>query len=151
MNFFPYKINFALVVSLVAVGLDILFHITLTNPMESFDYFAVKCLIAFFVTTIFMNWPVLESGKIINFFSGFWVLIPASIFTFLMSLYYRWWELLSGVPYGVRPPDITFIDRDNTFLFALSWFIGHSIFYLVGVWIAKRTARPTTGTTPALN
>ena len=140
MNPFPYKINVAAVVALVAVGLDVLFHITLTNPMESFDYFAVKILIGFFVTTIFLNWPASKkTGKTIDFFgSNFaWALIPAILFTFLMSLYYRWWEYLSGVPYGIRPPDIVFIDRNNTFLFALSWFIGHSLFYLVGVLVAK--------------
>ena len=135
---FPYQINFAFVVAIIAVGLDVLFHATLTYPMESFDYFAVKALIGFFVTTIFLNWPSFANGRKIDFFSGFWNLIPAILFTFFMSLYYRWWEYLSGVPYGIRPPDIIFINRNNTFLFALSWFIGHSVFYLIGSYIAKK-------------
>lgn len=143
MNPFPYKINFAFVVAAIAVGLDVLFHITLTKPMESFDYFAVKALIGFFVTTIFLNWPALSNGRMIDFYGKnmAWTLIPAIVFTFLMSLYYRWWEYLSGVPYGVRPPDIVFVDRNNTFLFALSWFIAHSIFYLVGSFVAKKTLK----------
>ncbi len=144
MSPFPYKINFAVVVSLVAVGLDVLFHATLTTPMESFDYFAVKVLIGFFVTTIFLNWPASKvTGKQVDFYGGnfAWALIPAALFTFLMSLYYRWWEYLSGVPYGIRPPDILFIDRSNTFLFASSWFLAHSVFYLVGVGIAKLFVR----------
>jgi|GEM_PF-1710180 len=139
MGPFPHRINFAFLVALIAVGLDVLFHITLTEPMESFDYFAVKFLIGFTVTTIFLDWPPMASGRVIAFYESFWpMLVPAAFFTFFMSLYYRWWEYLSGVPYGVRPPDITFVDRDNTFLFALAWFIAHSIFYLVGVYVTKR-------------
>ncbi len=136
---FPYQINFAFVTALIAVGLDVLFHATLTYPMESFDYFAVKFLIGFFVTTVFLNWPPVHGGRKIDFFSNISLnLIPAALFTFLMSLYYRWWEYLSGVPYGVRPPDIIFIDRNNTFLFAASWFIGHSLFYLIGSYVARK-------------
>ena len=140
MSPFPYKINVAVTVALIAVGLDVLFHATLTTPMESFDYFAVKVLIGFFVATIFLNWPTSRTtGKEINFFGKnlWWTLIPAILFTFLMSLYYRWWEYLSGVPYGIRPPDIVFIDRNNTFLFALSWFIAHSVFFLMGAVTAR--------------
>ena len=135
---FPYKINFAFVTAFVAVGLDVLFHITLTTPMESFDYFAVKFLIGFSVTTVFLNWPPMDNSKKIDFYNNFGLnLIPAALFTFFMSLYYRWWEYLSGVSYGVRPPDILFIDRNNTFLFASSWFIAHTIFYLIGSFVAK--------------
>ncbi len=151
MNFFPYKINFAFVVAIIAVGCDVLFHKFFTHPMESFDYFTVKCLIAFFVTTIFLNWPALVDGTKRKFYSSAWIIVPASLFTFLMSLYYRWWEFLSGVPYGIRPPDIDFINRDNTFLFALSWYIGHSIFYLIGVWVAKKTTKPTSTEEMELN
>lgn len=136
---FPYQINFAFVTAFVAVGLDVLFHATLTTPMESFDYFAVKFLIGFSVTTVFLNWPSMENGKKLDFYNNFKLnLIPAAIFTFLMSLYYRWWEYLSGVPYGIRPPDIIFIDRHNTFLFASAWFIVHTIFYLIGSYVAKK-------------
>ena len=135
---FPYAINYAFVVAFVAVGCDVIFHITLTEPMESFDYFAVKFLIGFSVTTLFLNWPRMQSGRQLPFYTGMsWSLVPAALFTLLMSLYYRWWEYLSGVPYSIRPPDILFIDRSNTFLFAFSWFIGHSIFYLIGVLVAN--------------
>lgn len=136
---FPYKINFAFLVAIVAVFCDVVFHIFLTEPMESFDYFAVKVLIGYFVTSVFLDWPRMASGRILPFFSSFWwTLIPAGIFTFLMSLYYRWWEYLSGVPYSVRPPDIAFINREDTFLFAFTWFIGHSLFYLIGWFVATR-------------
>lgn len=138
---FPYQINFAFLVGFIAVGLDVIFHITLTEPMESFDYFAVKFLIGFSVTTIFLNWPSIN-GKKPDFYNNFLLnLIPAALFTFFMSLYYRWWEYLSGVPYGVRPPDIIFIDRSNTFLFALSWFIAHTIFYLIGSYVSKKLVK----------
>ncbi len=136
---FPYRINYAFLVAALAVGLDIFFHAALTEPMESFDYFAVKFLIGFSVTILFLDWPKRSDGTSFGFFQSFKkTLIPAAVFTLLMSLYYRWWEFLSGVPYGVRPPDIIFIDRANPYVFALGWFLAHSIFFLIGWFISNK-------------
>ena len=131
---FAQKINFAIITATVAIALDVTFHIFLTEPMESFDYFAVKWLLAFFVTTIFLNWSEVKS-LVRNPYA---ILLAAGSFSFLMSLYYRWWEFVSGVPYGIRPPDIIFIDRMNIWLFAASWFIGHSLFYIIGVLVSRK-------------
>ncbi|HEY4486779.1 MAG TPA: hypothetical protein VJB70_03565 [Candidatus Paceibacterota bacterium] len=132
---FPPKINFAIITATIAVGLDITFHSLFTEPMESFDYFSVKWLLGFFVTTIFLNWS-LNIGRLLKNIPA--VLIAAGSFSFLMSLYYRWWEFVSGIPYGIRPPDIVFIDRSDVLLFAGSWFLGHSLFYLTGIFVARR-------------
>jgi len=150
---FPYRINYAFLIAAIAVGLDIFFHATLTTPMESFDYFAVKFLIGFSVTILFLDWPSRSDGLPSAFFRGFrQTLVPAVVFTFLMSLYYRWWEFLSGVPYGLRPPDIIFIDRSNPYIFALGWFLAHSVFYLIGWWLASRwLGKPKQNSSPSLN
>ena len=37
----------------------------------------------------------------------------------------------------INNPDVLFIDRDDVFFFALTWFLGHSIFYIIGVLIAR--------------
>ena len=136
MRILPFapKINFAIIAATVAVGLDVIFHLFFTEPMESFDYFAVKWLLAFFVTTIFLNWS--ETKLLIK--NPWAILIAAASFSFLMSLYYRWWEFMSGVPYGIRPPDIIFIERMDVWLFAASWFMGHTLFYVAGIFLAAK-------------
>ncbi|MEK7175382.1 MAG: hypothetical protein AAB693_01085 [Patescibacteria group bacterium] len=91
MNYFSKKVKLASIIGLVAAGLDLLFHATLTEPMETFDYFVVKALLGFLVATLFLNWQVgAEDTSNINKFNL--VLIASGGFSFLMSLYYRWWE-----------------------------------------------------------
>ncbi|MBI3459045.1 hypothetical protein HY061_02160, partial [Candidatus Azambacteria bacterium] len=54
---FPYELSFALITGAVTVILDVVFHVLFTNPMETFDYFAVKALLGFFIATFFISWP----------------------------------------------------------------------------------------------
>lgn len=108
-----HKVKSALIIATTTFALDALFHKFLTEPMESFDYFTVKWLLAFFVATLYLNFST---------DSGFWrgwkaVVLFSSVSSFLMSLYYRWWEFFSKVPYGERAPDIIFIDRTQILLF----------------------------------
>lgn len=131
----------SLLVAVVAVGLDLLFHSVLTNPMETFDYFVVKALLAFLVATLFLNWRV-SAGDIANTSNRGLTIWFSAGFSFLMSLYYRWWEYFSGVPFSVRAPDIIFLDRSNVLLFAGTWFLAHALFFLIGIQIAKLFVRP---------
>ena len=145
MKILPFapKINFAIIAATVAVGLDVTFHIFFTEPMESFDYFAVKWLVGFFVTTLLLNWS--ETKPV---FRNPWaILIGAATFSFIMSLYYRWWEFMSGIPYGIRPPDVLFIDRSAIFFFALTWFISHSTFFIVGAYVGLKLEPMESGDT----
>jgi len=67
-------------------------------------------------------------------------IIPVTglIFSTLMSTYYRAWELSeAGVPFGTRAPDIIGISRD-TLLFPLIWWLGHALFFMMGVIAAIR-------------
>lgn len=134
----PPKVTSAVIVATVTVLLDWIFHRTLTSPMETFDYFTVKWLLAFFVATVFLSWAAGEQGRtgkrlrLISF---------AAVFSFLMSLYYRWWEYFSGAPYSARAPDILFLERANVVMFAGTWFLAHALFFLAGVWLAKLFVR----------
>jgi len=135
---FPYNLSFALIVGSVAVILDVVFHVLFTDPMETFDYFAVKALLGFFVATFLISWPTEERRTCFKIFP---MMTAAGVFSFLMSLYYRWWELLMNVPYGRRAPDLIFMDRSNTLLFGASWFLGHALFFLIGIWFARKMLR----------
>ena len=135
MGHIPSKVRISLIVATVTVALDWIFHKTLTNPMETFDYFTVKWLLAFFVVTVLVNWYNNESSPITN---NRLLLIFAAIFSFLMSLYYRWWEYFSNVPLSSRAPDIIFLDRTNVILFSGTWFVGHALFFVVGALVARK-------------
>lgn len=132
MTYVPSKIKAALIIAITTFILDFLFHKTLTEPMESFDYFTIKLLLAFFIATFFVNWPR-QNWK--------WMIVFASITSFLMSLYYRWWEFSVGVSYGERAPDIIFLDRTQAVLFGGTWFLSHAIFFVIGILISKKIIR----------
>lgn len=132
MAYVNSKIKAALIIAIITILLDFSFHKTLTEPMESFDYFTIKFLLAFFVATFFINWPK-QNWK--------WVIIFASTTSFLMSLYYRWWEFFVGVSYGERAPDIIFLDRNNLILFSGTWFLSHATFFVIGIIISKKIIR----------
>ena len=141
MHYLSPKVKMSLLVAVVAVGLDLLFHIVLTNPMETFDYFVVKALLAFLVATLFLNWRA-GADDVSNANSRSLIVWFSAGFSFLMSLYYRWWEYFSDVPFSVRAPDIIFLDRSNVLLFAGTWFFAHAIFFFIGIQIAKRLVKP---------
>lgn len=136
MEHIPSKVRVSLIVATMTVALDWIFHKTLTNPMETFDYFTVKWLLAFFVATVFVNWH--NNKTPLPMTSTRILLIFAAVFSFLMSLYYRWWEYFSNVPLSSRAPDIIFLDRSNVILFAGTWFIAHALFFVIGVVVAKK-------------
>ncbi|MEK7153131.1 MAG: hypothetical protein AAB834_04230, partial [Patescibacteria group bacterium] len=139
MNSLTPRIKASILIATVTVLLDWIFHKTLTNPMETFDYFTVKWLLAFFVATIFTN-----LSSIVAYGLRFKVLLPtAAIFSILMSMYYRWWEYFSNVPFSVRAPNIVFLERTNVVLFAGTWFIGHALFFIVGALLARRFFKPS--------
>ena len=135
ISYIPPKVKASLIIATVTVALDWIFHKTLTNPMESFDYFTVKWFLAFFIGTVFINW---RNDKSLPMSSNRLLLIFAAVFSFIMSLYYRWWEYFSNVPFSSRAPDLIFLDRSNVILFAGTWFIGHALFFVIGVLVARK-------------
>lgn len=122
----------SLIVAVVTFGLDFIFHYFFTNPMESLTYFVIKFLLSFFVAVglfslkRFINY--LNQQKIIAFISGL-------VFSALMSVYYRAWELgEAGAPFGSRAPNIIGIER-YSILFSAVWWLAHASFFFIGALI----------------
>lgn len=132
----------SLIVALVTFFLDFCFHFFLTNPMETLTYFVIKFLLAFFVATglfsFYPRWKKNKSSPQILNQNNFTFILTGLIFSTLMSIYYRAWELgEAGVPFGSRAPDILGLTRESLF-FALTWWLGHALFFIVGVIIATK-------------
>lgn len=129
------------VVACVTILLDFLFHYFLTHPMESLTYFVIKFLLAFFVAAALFDSKFygdkLKGGNMT-------IIASSLIFSVLMSIYYRSWELgEAGVPFGSRAPDILGIARGNLLLFSGTWWFGHALFFVLGVWLANWMAKKT--------
>lgn len=125
----------AFLVATVTIILDFLFHFFLTNPMESITYFVIKFLLAFTVATGLFSFRIFTKSKhklLIIFLTGL-------IFSALMSIYYRAWELGEAhVPFGSRAPDITGIPRNILILFSGTWLLGHALFFTLGGYISEK-------------
>ena len=126
----------ALVVAVITNLIDFIFHFFLTNPMESLTYFVIKFLLAFFVAAGMFSSVIfvkkLKQRKLI-------VVITGLIFSTLMSVYYRAWELGEAhVPFGSRAPDILGISRESLILFSGAWWLGHAFFFIIGVLVALK-------------
>ena len=125
----------SLIAAVITVFLDFLFHISFTYPMESLTYFVIKFLLVFFVSTGMFSLHVYIKNK-----NKRKIIIPITglVFSTLMSLYYRAWELGEAhVPFGSRAPDILGISR-GSLLFSTVWWIGHASFFIVGVIAANK-------------
>ncbi len=126
----------ALIVGFTTVFIDFWFHFFLTKPMETFTYFVIKFLLAFFIATGLFD---LNSFIKKHYKSIGTIIIAALIFSTLMSTYYRAWELFEAyAPLGSRAPNIYGIDRTNLLLFSGAWWIGHASFFVIGAFLAKR-------------
>lgn len=124
----------SLIVAFVTLVLDFLFHFFLTRPMESLTYFVIKFLLAFFVAAALFSW----SSSLRNTYPLRTAFIAGLIFSSLMSMYYRAWELGEAyVPFGSRAPDILGISRTSIW-FSIIWWLGHTAFFAVGVVAANK-------------
>jgi len=126
----------SLIVAFVTIILDFLFHLFLTHPMESLTYFVIKFLLAYFVASLMYNLNFYIKNKKKR---GYTISVTGLVFSTLMSIYYRSWELGEAhVPFGSRAPDIIGVARDNIILFSGIWWLGHALFFAVGVLIANK-------------
>ena len=128
----------SLIVAVITILLDFLFHFFFTHPMESLTYFVIKFLLAFFVATgmfclhLYINKK--EKRKFI-------IAVLGLVFSTLMSIYYRAWELGEAhVPFGSRAPDIIGIYRESL-LFPSVWWLGHALFFVLGVIVTNKLVK----------
>ena len=132
-----------LIVAAFTVLFDFLFHFFLTNPMESMTYFVVKFLLSFFAATALFSFVTYIKKTATRIYAA---IITSLIFSALMSIYYRAWELEEAyVPFGSRAPSIIGISRDNIFLFSGTWWLGHTLFFASGVFIANSLIKNNDG------
>lgn len=128
----------SLIVATTTLIIDFLFHFFLTNPMETLTYFVIKFLLAFFVASGMFS-LLADKKKEIKISHAF---VTGLIFSTLMSTYYRAWELGEAyVPFGSRAPDILGIIRTNLILFSGTWWLGHALFFTLGILLANRLIR----------
>jgi hypothetical protein len=125
----------SLITAAGTIILDFLFHFFLTRPMETLTYFLVKFLLAFLVASFLLSrdrFVIKEVKSKILF-----VLTAGLVFSALMSIYYRAWELFEAyAPFGSRAPDIIGINRGNLILFSGTWWLAHALFFAAGAFIA---------------
>jgi len=124
----------ALIVAAVTVGIDFTFHLLMTHPMETVTYFTVKFLLAFLIATALFSWKGFQTKEANR---KFYIPVTALIFSTLMASYYRAYELFQVyIPLGSEAPDIFGIDRHNLILFSGTWWLGHALFFVIGVIVA---------------
>ena len=127
----------SLLVAIVTFALDFTFHWFFTHPMETLTYFVIKFLLAFFIATALFNlkkFIELPNSKK----QTIYIFIAGLIFSTLMSIYYRAWELgEAGVPFGSRAPDIFGIVR-YSILFPAIWWLAHASFFATGAKLAAK-------------
>lgn len=128
----------SLIVAMITFALDYAFHFFLTHPMETLTYFVVKFLLAFFVASALFSFLVRRKKRMMFLSVG----ITGLIFSTVMSLYYRAWELgEAGVPFGSRAPNIMGIERADPLLFSGTWWLGHALFFCVSIFFAEKFIR----------
>jgi len=125
----------SLIVAVCTFIFDFIFHFSLTNPMESLTYFVIKFLLSFFIATAMFSFSYYIKRKDMRKYT---IPITGLIFSTLMSIYYRAWELGEAyVSFGSRAPNILGISR-TSLLFPATWWLGHALFFAAGVFIANK-------------
>jgi hypothetical protein len=107
---------------------DTIFHALATEPFETALYFVIKMVIS-----IVLGLMVYRRG--LN------RLAAALIFTAVFSIYYRSLELILGIPFGARVPDIVLgskrlTNETNPLLSTFVWFLVHTGAFLLGTFMA---------------
>jgi len=125
----------AFLTSFTTTFIDFLFHYFFTNPMETLTYFVIKFLLAFFIASFMFSLPSLKKKYKIS-------IISSLIFSALMSIYYRLWEIFEvEAPLGSRAPDIYGISREFLLEFSAAWYFAHALFFVIGALISIRFIR----------
>ena len=126
----------SLVVAFVTVGLDLLFHILFTEPLETFAYFISKFILAFVIANFF-----LFNKRVTLFLKLKW----SAIFTIIFGIYYRVIEVLDNKAYLSRVPDINIgsftVTSATPIQSGLTWAAFHGGFFLVGIFAAENFVR----------
>lgn len=138
-------ISASIIVGLVVLFLDFIVHSTIGNP-ETNLYFLSKPFIAGYVAYLFFSNTKLTK-RVDKFFkikkdSFKRIFLWSTLFAFIHGLYYRIFELFTGVPFFSRVGDVvigSFIFSGSSILMGtLAWWGIHGISFHIGIIIARR-------------
>ena len=118
--------------SLIAVSIDFFWHYTITSPMESETYFAIKLPMLFLLFSMFFSKPFTQKRALV-YSVAFW---------FIFSIYYRITEVFYSAGWLSRVPDIhlgaTMVTAATPLLSALVWYGIHGGAFLVAAYAVDR-------------
>lgn len=128
-KFFP-KAAIATVVTMI---FDTIFHVLYTTPFEDALYFIVKGILGFIIHMIVFSLNQNEKSMTKRIIRS---IVGTIVFTLSFSIYYRSLELLFGLPFGFRVPNIhigglNVIFEQQGVLSSIIWGIVHSLAFLV--------------------
>ena len=115
-------------ISLIGViGIDYQFHQFFTSPQETIGYYIFKTFVLVTMLLLIKKKTLQKSISYSLLFSG------------IISLYYRSYEISYGKMFLSRTPAIMGIE--NLFITIAIWTIVHSLTFLVPYLVAKKWAR----------
>jgi len=134
--FNPNFIKMFLIVGLGTLGLDYLFHTYFTIEtyagQTNILYYLAKLIIVLYLITRLMR------GTVTN--KDIWV--NSVYFTLLLSLYYRFYEIIGSFSIGQVAPSLKLgtmiITQSNLISFASIWFIAHSLVFAIPLIIWRK-------------
>lgn len=116
--------------------LDSLVHAAITTPPETGVYFFVKIgLAALLNWWVFWRWPTMTK-----------ILASTAIFTVVFGIYYRLIELVSGLPFGYRVPDIIIgsfrvVWEQNQVLSMILWSFIHGLAFFIPSFLVAQARK----------
>lgn len=125
-----------IIVGIVAVLLDYLFHKNFTYPMETTLYFIIKFIVVYYLAYLMFENKI----NIFNLRGNLFYAYYGVIFAVIFGIYYRAVEFVSSSAYLSRVPDITFgnITSATPLQAGIVWMFFHGAFYFIGVITANK-------------
>jgi len=122
----------ALFTGFVAVGLDLLFHIFYSSPMETVTYFGIK----FLVVSVLAWWLFGQKATLLR------TLMFGVLFAGVFGLYYRFVELAQKSGFLGRVPDVHIFGITATMntpiTSAILWLGVHGGSFIIGSLLSKK-------------
>lgn len=132
-----HEIKQSLIIAGITIFGDYLMHYYFTSPQETFFYFTIKFVIAYYISYFLLK--RFENRKYLGIKTP---ILASVIFALIFSLYYRLYEYFYKLPFAARVPDIFGIAYyTNPLLSILIWGLVHSSIFYLGYLLSKKAMR----------